>query len=118
MCEFLHDNPLPDFDPESGSLITIMAGVGATSAYATDIVAVQRVYYNQVRKCGSNRRRGIAESFTQIFNFSYQWFVVMSTQMIGFSIGGVAKRFLVSPPSMSQWSLKILFLDYSNNHFF
>ena len=30
-----------------------------------------------------------------------QWFVVMSTQMIGFSIGGVAKRFLVSPPSMS-----------------
>ena len=32
-----------------------------------------------------------------------QWFVVMSTQMIGFSIGGVAKRFLVSPPSMSTF---------------
>ena len=31
-----------------------------------------------------------------------QWFVVMSTQMIGFSIGGIAKRFLVSPPSMSR----------------
>lgn len=29
-----------------------------------------------------------------------QWFVVMSTQLIGFSIGGVARRFLVSPPSM------------------
>jgi hypothetical protein len=25
-----------------------MAGVGATSAYATDIIAVQRVYYSQV----------------------------------------------------------------------
>ena len=29
-----------------------------------------------------------------------QWFVVMSTQLIGFSIGGIARRFLVSPPSM------------------
>jgi len=28
-------------------LATIMAVVGAYSAYATDIVAVQRVYYNQ-----------------------------------------------------------------------
>ena len=30
----------------------------------TDIVAVQRVYYNQ------------------IYNFSYQWMVVMSTQLV------------------------------------
>lgn len=30
----------------------------------------------------------------------------MSTQLIGFSIGGVGKRFLVSPPSMSE-----LFID-------
>ena len=29
-----------------------------------------------------------------------QWFVVMSTQLIGFSIGGIARRFLVAPPSM------------------
>jgi hypothetical protein len=28
-------------------LITIMATVGAQSAYATDIIAVQRVYYHQ-----------------------------------------------------------------------
>ncbi|KAJ6602371.1 OPT oligopeptide transporter [Mycena sp. CBHHK59/15] len=60
--------------------VLITANVGAGSAYAT--VAVQRVYYNQT------------------YNFSYQWFVVMSTQMIGFSIGGVARRFLVAPPSM------------------
>jgi hypothetical protein len=26
--------------------------------------------------------------------------LVMSTQLIGFSIGGICKRFLVSPPSM------------------
>ncbi|KAF4623380.1 hypothetical protein D9613_001379 [Agrocybe pediades] len=74
-------NPGP-FTVKEHVLITIMGSVGAGSAYATDIIAVQRVYYNQV------------------YNFSYQWFVVMSTQLIGFSIGGVARRFLVAPPSM------------------
>jgi len=74
-------NPGP-FTIKEHVLVTIMATVGWQSAYATDIIAVQRVYYSQV------------------YNFSYQWFLVMSTQLIGFSIGGIAKRFLVSPPSM------------------
>ncbi|KAF8837165.1 OPT oligopeptide transporter [Paxillus ammoniavirescens] len=74
-------NPGP-FTIKEHVLITIMATVGSQSAYATDIVAVQRVYYNQT------------------FNFSYQWMMVMSTQMIGFSLGGVMRRFLVQPPSM------------------
>ncbi|KAF9045786.1 OPT oligopeptide transporter [Hymenopellis radicata] len=74
-------NPGP-FTIKEHVLITIMASVGSTSAYATDIVAVQRVYYNQN------------------YNFGYQWMVVMSTQLIGFSIGGIARRFLVQPPSM------------------
>ncbi|KAF4622117.1 hypothetical protein D9613_009302 [Agrocybe pediades] len=77
----IHLNPGP-FTIKEHVLSTIMASVGATSAYATDIVAVQRVYYNQT------------------YNFSYQWMVVMSTQLIGFSIGGIARRFLVQPPSM------------------
>ncbi|KZS90265.1 OPT oligopeptide transporter [Sistotremastrum niveocremeum HHB9708] len=63
-------------------LTTVMATVASGSAYATDIVAVQRVYYNQS------------------WNFGYQWMIVMSTQLIGFSIGGIARRFLVAPPSM------------------
>lgn len=74
-------NPGP-FNIKEHVLVTIMASVGSGSAYATDIVAVQRVYYNQT------------------YNFSYQWMLVMSTQLIGFSIGGVMKRFLVQPPSM------------------
>ncbi|KLO10273.1 OPT oligopeptide transporter [Schizopora paradoxa] len=74
-------NPGP-FNVKEHVLLTIMATVGGGSAYATDIVAVQRVYYNQT------------------YNFSYQWFVVMSTQLIGFSIGGIGRRFLVQPPSM------------------
>ncbi|KAJ7638950.1 OPT oligopeptide transporter [Roridomyces roridus] len=74
-------NPGP-FTIKEHVLVTIMASVGAGSAYATDIIAVQRVYYNRN------------------YNFSFQWLVVMSTQLIGFSIGGIARRFLVQPPSM------------------
>ncbi|KAG6897986.1 hypothetical protein C0992_007940 [Termitomyces sp. T32_za158] len=74
-------NPGP-FSIKEHVLITIMATVGYQSAYATDIVAVQRVYYGQ------------------IFSFGYKWMLVMSTQLIGFSIGGIARRFLVQPPSM------------------
>ncbi|RPD78416.1 OPT oligopeptide transporter [Lentinus tigrinus ALCF2SS1-7] len=74
-------NPGP-FTVKEHVLITVMASVGFQSAYATDIIAVQRVYYNQ------------------IYNFGYQWMIVMSTQLIGFSIGGIARRFLVQPPSM------------------
>jgi OPT family small oligopeptide transporter len=77
----VHLNPGP-FTIKEHVIITIMAGVGSGSAYATDIVAVQRVYYDQT------------------FNFGYQWMIVMSTQLIGFSIGGIARRFLVQPPSM------------------
>lgn len=39
-------NPGP-FSIKEHVLITIMASVGAASAYATDIIAVQRVYYSQ-----------------------------------------------------------------------
>ncbi|KIJ17039.1 PF03169 OPT oligopeptide transporter protein [Paxillus involutus ATCC 200175] len=74
-------NPGP-FTIKEHVLITIMATVGASSAYATDVIAVQRVYYGQHN------------------DFLYQWLLVMSTQLIGFSMGGIARRFLVSPPSM------------------
>ncbi|KAH8110780.1 OPT oligopeptide transporter [Phellopilus nigrolimitatus] len=63
-------------------LSTIISTVASGGAYATDIIAVQRISYNQT------------------FNFGYQWMVVMSTQLIGFSIGGIGRRFLVQPPSM------------------
>ncbi|KAF5340391.1 hypothetical protein D9611_007769 [Ephemerocybe angulata] len=74
-------NPGP-FTIKEHVLVTIMATVGAQQAYATDIIAVQKVFYNQE------------------WDFVYGWMLVMSTQLIGFSIGGIARRFLVSPPSM------------------
>ncbi|PPR03986.1 hypothetical protein CVT24_008305 [Panaeolus cyanescens] len=84
----IHLNPGP-YSIKEHVLSTIMASVGAYSAYATDIVAVQRVYYNQN------------------WSFGYQWMLVMSTQLIGFSIGGIARRFLVQPPSMI-WPLNLV----------
>ncbi|KAL1738769.1 OPT oligopeptide transporter protein-domain-containing protein, partial [Schizophyllum fasciatum] len=58
------------------------SSIGAQSAYATEVVAVQRLFYDQR------------------YSFAYQWLLIISTQLIGLSIGGVAKRFLVAPPSM------------------
>ncbi|KAK7468277.1 hypothetical protein VKT23_002787 [Stygiomarasmius scandens] len=74
-------NPGP-FTIKEHVLITIMASVAHQSAYASDIIAVQRVFYNQK------------------YGFAYQWFLVMSTQLIGFSMGGIARHILVEPPSM------------------
>ena len=62
---------------------------GGTLGLQTDIIAVQRKYYGQD------------------WSFLYQWLLVMSTQLIGFSMGGVAKRLLVSPPSMSPSAVSL-----------
>ncbi|KAI0250494.1 OPT oligopeptide transporter protein-domain-containing protein [Lactifluus subvellereus] len=74
-------NPGP-FTIKEHVIIMIMADICSVPAYATGIIAVQRVYYNQHP------------------NFVYQWLLVMSTQLIGFSISGIYKRILVAPPSM------------------
>ncbi|KAF8267598.1 OPT oligopeptide transporter [Lactarius quietus] len=74
-------NPGP-FTIKEHVIITIMSSVANGPAYATNIIAVQKVFYNQSP------------------NFVYQWLLVMSTQLIGYSIGGLCKRFLVDPPSM------------------
>ncbi|KAJ4485254.1 OPT oligopeptide transporter [Lentinula aciculospora] len=62
--------------------VLITATVGQASAYGTDIIAVQRVFYSQN------------------YSFLYQWFLTISTQLIGFSIGGISRHILVEPPSM------------------
>jgi OPT family oligopeptide transporter len=74
-------NPGP-FNVKEHCLITVMANVVAGGAYATDIIAAQRTFYLQ--------RWGAA----------YQLLLVISTQVIGFSLAGVCRRFLVWPSSM------------------
>jgi hypothetical protein len=48
----------------------------------------------------SCRRFELQEIGLTLFYIIDQWLLVMSTQLIGFSIGGICKRFLVYPPSM------------------
>jgi len=74
-------NPGP-FTIKEHVLITVMANVVVSGAYATDIIATQRTFYNQT------------------FSDAYQFFLVLATQLIGFSMGGLLRRFLVYPCSM------------------
>ncbi len=70
------------FNIKEHTLITVMASVSYGSAYATDIYSVQRIYYHQETSVG------------------YQVLIVLSTQMIGFSLAGVARKYLVWPAAM------------------
>lgn len=74
-------NPGP-FNVKEHCLITVMANVVSGGAYATDIIAAQRIFYDQH------------------WSAAYQLSLVISTQMIGFSLAGVCRRFLVWPSSM------------------
>lgn len=59
-----------------------MANVVVSGAYATDILVAQRFFYHQS------------------ISRSYELMLVLSTQLIGFSLGGLLRRFLVYPSSM------------------
>ena len=96
-------NPGP-FNVKEHVLITIMASVGSGSAYAvcqrvptpctssalmkpvvqTDIVAVQRVYYNQIYNfgCESSLFHSNKDWLTAHLVPIDQWMVVMSTQLV------------------------------------
>jgi OPT family oligopeptide transporter len=74
-------NPGP-FNIKEHVVITVMANVVVGGAYATDIVLTQKIFYGQ-----------------QV-PFSYQIMIALSSQIIGFSLGGIMRRFLVWPASM------------------
>jgi OPT family oligopeptide transporter len=74
-------NPGP-FNIKEHVVITVMANVVVGGAYATDIVATQKVFYGQE------------------LSFSYQIMLSLASQIIGFSLGGLLRRFLVWPSSM------------------
>jgi hypothetical protein len=59
-----------------------MADVVVFGAYATDIVATQQFFYGQT------------------LSYSYQMLLILGTQLVGFSLGGFLRRFVVWPASM------------------
>ncbi|KAJ6564729.1 OPT-domain-containing protein [Mycena capillaripes] len=75
-------NPGP-FNPKEHMLITIMANVGFGAPYTTNIVWVQYlpIYFNQ----------------PWAISFGYQILVGLSTNLIGYGLAGLTRRFLVYP---------------------
>ena len=109
-------NPGP-FTIKEHVLITIMAGVANDPAYAVRNTSTNlSISYVVIRPTlllsrGSSttrvpalfvrcRRSALQEFGLKLFYIIDQWLLVISTQLIGFSIGGICKRFLVDPPSM------------------
>ncbi|KAJ7129141.1 OPT oligopeptide transporter [Mycena epipterygia] len=74
-------NPGP-FNIKEHVCITVMINVAYIGAYATDVLATQQMYYNQ------------------ILPWSYQILLVLGTQVFGFSLGGMLRQFVVWPSSM------------------
>jgi OPT family small oligopeptide transporter len=74
-------NPGP-FNVKEHVVITVMADVVVFGAYATDIVATQQFFYGQS------------------LSYSYQMLLILGTQLVGFSLGGFLRRFVVWPASM------------------
>ena len=119
-------NPGP-FTIKEHVIITIMAWVGSESAYAVSVAPTLQIMSGLLcsvraltisfrpilppfRKSFTINIPHLSVSFSALsvhpFGLSIsvhktdQWLLVMSTQLIGFSIGGIYKRFLVAPPSM------------------
>ena len=81
-------------------MVTVFSGPDSRSSQ-TDIIAVQRTMYKQTWSFAC--KRGVRPDCpTEFSPFLDQWLLVMSTQLIGLSAGGIARRLLVAPPSMSE----------------
>lgn len=74
-------NPGP-FNIKEHVAITVMANVVMGGVYCADVILTQRFFYQQS------------------VPFSYQITLVLSTQLLGFSLGGMLRRFVVWPASM------------------
>ncbi|KAI8604603.1 OPT family small oligopeptide transporter [Dissophora ornata] len=74
-------NPGP-FNVKEHVLITIMANCGAGTAYAVDIIVIQRVFYKQD------------------FGFIANLLLILTTQLVGYGMAGILRRYLVYPAAM------------------
>ncbi|KAG0092652.1 hypothetical protein BGZ92_009116 [Podila epicladia] len=74
-------NPGP-FNVKEHVLITIMANCGAGTAYAVDIIVIQRVFYKQD------------------FGFLANLLLILTTQLVGYGMAGILRRYLVYPAAM------------------
>jgi len=74
-------NPGP-FNVKEHVLVTIIANCGAGTAYAVDIIVIQRVFYKQD------------------FGFVANLLLILTTQLVGYGMAGILRRYLVYPAAM------------------
>ncbi|KAF9343827.1 hypothetical protein BGX26_005153, partial [Mortierella sp. AD094] len=74
-------NPGP-FNVKEHVLIALAANCAGQTAYALDIIVVQKVFYKQD------------------FGFLANFLLILTTQMLGFGMAGVLRRYLVYPAAM------------------
>ncbi|KAF2467181.1 small oligopeptide transporter [Lindgomyces ingoldianus] len=74
-------NPGP-FNVKEHAIIVVMANVSFGTAYATDIILAQKVFYKQD------------------FGIAFQLLLTITTSSIGYGIAGILRRFLVYPAAM------------------
>ncbi|KAJ8661319.1 OPT family small oligopeptide transporter [Lichtheimia ornata] len=74
-------NPGP-FNMKEHVLITVMANCSVNTAYAVDIITIQRLWYGQDIGWGGGL------------------LLIWTTQLLGYGLAGLCRRFLVYPPSM------------------
>lgn len=82
-------NPGP-FNMKEHMLISIMANVSFGGAYVTDIIAVLRIprFYNN-QSLGND--------------LGFQFTMALSSQLVGYTLAGLTREFLVYPSAMVWW---------------
>ena len=76
-----HLNPGP-FNIKEHVLIALTANCAGSTAYAVDIIVIQKVFYEQD------------------FGFGANFLLILTTQMLGYGMAGVLRRYLVYPAAM------------------
>jgi OPT family small oligopeptide transporter len=74
-------NPGP-FNKKEHTLITMMAAAGTVISYSISILIAQEIFYGQS------------------WGWGFQILLIMSTQVMGFGLAGVMRRFLIWPAAM------------------
>lgn len=75
----LNDGP---FNVKEHALIVIMANVGVSQAYGLHLIATSELYYSRH------------------FGFGFGFLLVLCSQLLGFTLAGLANHLVVSPASM------------------
>jgi hypothetical protein len=74
-------NPCP-FNVKEHALIVIMANVGVTQAYGLHLIVAGQLFYGKA------------------FGFGFGFLLILCSQLLGFSVAGLTRRFVITPASM------------------